>query len=68
MKLSIFKLAILLHPTDEEAKKGIKTTFIQEPTYVLATSQQVAERQALVSLDPKYKDKLEQIVVACGPF
>lgn len=68
MNLKIFQIAIILHPTEEESKKGLKTTFIQEPTFVLAKDQKAAEMQSLIELDKKYKDKFDRIEIACRPF
>lgn len=68
MNLKIFQIAIILHPTEEESKNGLKTTFIQEPIFVLAKDQKAAEMQGLIELDKKYKDKFDRIEIACRPF
>lgn len=68
MNLKIFQIAIILHPTEEESKNGLKTTFIQEPIFVLAKDQKAAEMQSLIELDKKYKDRFDRIEIACRPF
>ncbi len=68
MKAKIFQYAVLLHPTETEAKEGKKSELIVHPTVILANDQNSANMAAVMAIPTQYKEKLDQIEVAMRPF
>lgn len=68
MRARIFQYAVLLHPTDEQYDKGVRSKMIVEPTLILSTDQNSANMAAVMAIPSEYKEQLDQIEVALRPF
>ena len=66
--MKLFQVAMILTPTDAEAKEGKSVLLIMEPTWKLAPSDQAAAMLAGRDLDAKYLDKMDRIQVLVRPF
>lgn len=67
-KQKLFQTAVLLHPTEEEAKKGVKSQIIVDLKTILATDEKTAAMTANFSIPEEHRDKLEQIEVLVVNF
>ena len=68
MRKRIFQYAILLHPTEDENKKGVNSQILVEPKYITANDQQAATLLAARAIPEEHLDKLDRIEVAVQPF
>lgn len=68
MRSRIFQYAVLLHPTEEQVDKGVKSKMIVEPTIILANDQNSANMAAVMAIPSEYKEQLDQIEIALRPF
>ena len=68
MRKKIFYIAILLHPTAEEAKNGKSTELLFAPMAVLATDQNAALLLAAREIPEKHLQNIDRVEVAVAPF
>jgi hypothetical protein len=68
MRKVLFEIAILLHPSAEEARTGKSSEVLVMPKYILAQSQEGATLLAAREIPESHLDKLDRIEVAVRPF
>lgn len=68
MKLQLFEVAVLLHPTSKKAEDGDSTIIVVQPTSVLAKDEDGAKFKAARLIPEEYSDKADRLEVAVRPF
>lgn len=68
MRKTIFEVAILLHPTEDESKNGVSSMLLVRPKHILATNQHEATLLAAREIPDDYLERLDRIDVAVRPF
>lgn len=66
-KLQLFQYAILLHPTEDQAKSGKKTELLKFDT-ILASGKESAMVLASRSIPEEQLEDLDQVEVILRPF
>lgn len=64
----IFEIALILHPTEDQAKEGIKSEFLLKPQFLLCKDMDTANKLAITKIPGNYLHKIDQIEVAVRPF
>ena len=68
MKSKLFYVAVILHPTDKQAKDGEIGAIVVQPTVVLASDEKVATLKAHRLIPEEHVDKTDRLEVAVRPF
>lgn len=65
-----FMIALIHNPPSENGKatKKERASFLLEPTWILATSQEEAQIKCHKKIPDEYEDKLDEITVCISPF
>lgn len=67
-RAKLYEYAVILYPTEDEAKAGKVGEIIVPKNSVLALTQQAAVVAASRAIPEKYLDKLDRVEVAVRPF
>jgi hypothetical protein len=68
MRKALYEMAILLHPTEKEAKEGASTVILVQPQYFLAQNQGEATILASRKIPDALLNDLDRVEVAVRPF
>lgn len=68
MNSRIFEIALILHPTEDQAKEGRKSEFLLPPQFILCKDTATANKLAITKIPEGHLDVLDQIEVAVRPF
>jgi hypothetical protein len=64
----LFQYAVILRPTEKQAKKDVKSKIIVSTTEILAESEQLATMMIVRKLPKEHEDQLSQIDILIRPF
>lgn len=67
-KPKLFQIALVLHPTKEEAEKGVKSSIILQPKTIIAMDEKQAAIIAGREIPEELLSKLDQVDIAVRPF
>ena len=68
MRSQLYEYAILHHPRPVKDEKGVASSIIKQPTFVMAASDKEVGIKASREIPDSYLDKLEEVEICIRPF